>query len=167
MFLNFNEMLYLYEEDSGGNAGTETETEVEVKTENTETETIIEESEVVEVEPKKTKVAKKKVEKKPDVDAEALKAENQKLKVENKLQLLCNDNNLDSTMVKELIPEFENMSEDGIEKFITKLVEVTPKLTTMKKAQPTPRILPDSQVENKTVRDKQLHQKYFGNRGGL
>lgn len=164
MFLNFNEMLYLYEEDSGGNTGTETE--VEVKTENTETETIIEESEVVEVEPKKTKVAKKKVEKKPDVDAEALKAENQKLKVENKLQLLCNDNSLDASTVKELLPDFDNMTEESIEAFITKLVELTPKLSQSKKPVATPRIIPTEPKKDTKTEYNQKMSEYFGVGGG-
>lgn len=166
MFLNFNEMLYLYEEDSGGNTGTETEKEVEVKTENTETETVIEESEVVEVEPKKTKVTKKKVEKKPDTESEALKAENQKLKVENKLQLLCNENNLDVATVKELIPDFDNMTEESIEAFVTKLVELTPKLTQSKKATPTPRIVPNEPKKDAKTEYNQKMSEYFGGGGG-
>lgn len=164
MFLNFNEMLYLYEEDSGGNAGTETE--VEVKTDNTQTETVIEESEVVEVEPKKTKVTKKKIEKKPDTESEDLKRENQKLKVENKLQLLCNDNSLDASTVKELLPDFDNMTEESIEAFVTKLVELTPKLSQPKKPVATPRIVPSEPKKDAKTEYNQKMSEYFGGGGG-
>lgn len=166
MFLNFNEMLYLYEEDSGGNTGTETETEVEVKTENTQTDTVTEESEVVEAEPKKTKITKKKVEKKPDTESEDLKRENQKLKVENKLQLLCNDNSLDASTVKELLPDFDNMTEESIEAFVTKLVELTPKLSQPKKPVTTPRIIPTEPKKDAKTEYNQKMSEYFGGGGG-
>lgn len=163
MFL-FDNLIY-FEEDSGVSSG-----DVEITTEENiaeETKEQVESTEVAEEVKKPKRVSKKKVEPKVDEEAEQLRSENQQLKLENKLQKVCNNNNLDSTVVKELIPDFDKMTEEGIENFITKLVEITPKLTVVKKAQPTPRIVPDSQVENKTVREKQLHQKYFGNRGGL
>lgn len=156
-----------FEEDSGGNTGTSTETEKETNVEVTEVENTTEvETEVV-VKPAKTKVKKQRVtETSTSVDTDELKKENQKLKVENKLQLLCNDNNLDAATVKELIPDFDNTTEETVESFVTKLVELTPKLTQPKKATPTPRIVPNEPKKDTKLEHNQKMSEYFGGGGG-
>lgn len=162
MFLNFNEMLYLYEEDSGGNDSGDTEEQQQPENQTD----VTEESEVVVEEPKKTRITKKKVEKKPDTESEDLKRENQKLKVENKLQILCNDNSLDASAVKELLPDFDNMTEESIEAFVTKLVELTPKLSQPKKPVATPRIVPSEPKKDAKTEYNQKMSEYFGVGGG-
>lgn len=158
-----------FEEDSGGNTGTLTETETN------EQEPVVAEQEptAVEVEtevavkPAKTKVKKQRVtETNTNADTDELKKENQKLKVENKLQLLCNENNLDAATVKELIPDFDNTTEETVESFITKLVELTPKLTQPKKATPTPRIVPNEPKKDTKLEYNQKMSEYFGGGGG-
>lgn len=161
MFLDFNEMMFVFEEDSGGNDSGNTDEQQQPENQTD----VTEETEVVVEEPKKTRITKKKADKKVDTDSEELKRENQQLKVENKLQLLCNENNLDSTVVKELIPNFDNATEESITAFITKLVEVTPKLNQPKKAVPTPRIVPSEPKKDVKTERNQKMMEYFGGGG--
>ncbi len=165
--------FFVYEADKE-NVGTTEVDNVEVTEVNDEN---VEQTEVEEVVTKK-KTAKKKEASKTKtetnendeqlkLDNEKLKADNQKLKVESKLVSLCNNNDLDVDSIKLLLPNYENMEEEAIESFVTNLVSNLPKLTKVVKPASTPRIVPNSSNVDPRIREKQLHQKYFGNRGGL
>lgn len=169
--------FFVYEADKE-NVGTTEADNVEVVEVNDEN---IEQPEVEEVVVKK-KVSKKNTSKnevsktKTEVNEsddqlksenEKLKTDNQKLKVESKLVSLCNDNELDVDSIKTLLPTYESMEEEAIELFVTNLVSNLPKLTKVVKPAATPRIVPNSSNVDPKIRERQLHQKYFGNRGGL
>lgn len=156
------------------NVGTTEVNNVEVAEVNDEN---IEQPEVEEVVTKK-KVSKKKEASKTKTEVnenddqlklenEKLKTDNQKLKVESKLVSLCNDNDLDVDAIKLLLPTYESMEEEAIELFVTNLVSNLPKLTKVVKPVATPRIVPNSSNVDPKIRERQLHQKYFGSRGGL
>ena len=61
---------------------------------------------------------------------------------------------------------FKNDPQESIEAFITKLVELTPKLSQSKKPVATPRIIPTEPKKDAKTEYNQKMSEYFGVGGG-